>query len=234
MSHPSRASTPLTGGGCGAPSRRLRPPGGWTFLQLPRWGPGPTHPHHQEPQGQEQVGGVGLPDLLLAHDRGPARGRRGLDRGHLGDREPSPRRSETWSRARTLPAAHPQQPRNHGHLKESGHQPHPPLPGHQSLYRNHHQIPIKTTHTSHQTTDPTNPLNQIRRPPAPRGLSNTLDPRRRNLRLHPRPRPHQLPRRTRTQKDPTVAQVPRHHRRILHTGYRRPLETFPVAITAVL
>lgn len=155
-------------------------------------------------------------------------------RGHLGDREPSPRRSETWSRARTLPAAHPQQPRNHGHLKESGHQPHPPLPGHQSLYRNHHQIPIKTTHTSHQTTDPTNPLNQIRRPPAPRGLSNTLDPRRRNLRLHPRPRPHQLPRRTRTQKDPTVAQVPRHHRRILHTGYRRPLETFPVAITAVL
>lgn len=31
-SYPSRASTPLTAGGRSAPSRRLSPPGGWTFF----------------------------------------------------------------------------------------------------------------------------------------------------------------------------------------------------------
>ncbi|WP_225792333.1 transposase [Actinomyces sp. oral taxon 171] len=41
--------------------------------------------------------------------------------------------------------------------------PHPPLP--------HHQIPIKTTHTSHQTTHPTNPLNRVYRPLVEDGVS---------------------------------------------------------------
>ena len=33
--------------------------------------------------------------------------------------------------------------------------------------RHHHQIPIKTTYTSHQTTDPPTPLNRLCRPSGP-------------------------------------------------------------------
>ena len=118
------------------------------------------HPYHQEPQGQEQVGGAGLPDLLPAHGRGSARGRRGLDPRALEGREPSPLGQRCGLRRGPPPAAHRQRPRNHGHLKESSH---PPLP--------HHQIPIRTTHTSHQTTNPTNPLNRVCRPPVEDGVS---------------------------------------------------------------
>ena len=43
---PSQASTPVTVGGCGVLSRRLRLPSGWTFPPLRRWSrsdaPGPS------------------------------------------------------------------------------------------------------------------------------------------------------------------------------------------------
>ena len=52
-------------------------------------------------QGRKRVEVV-YPGLLPAHDRRPARGCRGLGPRALGDREPSPRRSGTWSSMRTV------------------------------------------------------------------------------------------------------------------------------------
>ena len=52
-------------------------------------------------KGRKRVEVV-YPGLLPAHDRRPARGCRGLGPRALGDREPSPRRSGTWSSMRTV------------------------------------------------------------------------------------------------------------------------------------
>ena len=49
----------------------------------------------------------GLPGVLPAHGRRPARGRRGLDPRTLGDREPTSRRSGTWSSMRTATSCAP-------------------------------------------------------------------------------------------------------------------------------
>ena len=50
---------------------------------------------------------VVYPGLLPAYDRCPARGRRGLDPRALGNREPTPRRSGTWSSMRTATSCAP-------------------------------------------------------------------------------------------------------------------------------
>ena len=44
--------------------------------------------------------------------------------------------------------------------------PHPPDPRPRRRYRLHHQIPVTTTKTSHQTHHPTNHLTRLCRPPA--------------------------------------------------------------------
>lgn len=41
---------------------------------------------------------------------------------------------------------------------------HPPGPRRRHRHRHNYQIPVTTTHTSHQTTHPTNHLNQLCRP----------------------------------------------------------------------
>ena len=43
-------------------------------------------------------------------------------------------------------------------LRNLATRPHPPDLRHQSLHRLNYQIPVQTPQTSHQTTDPTNPL----------------------------------------------------------------------------
>ena len=50
-------------------------------------------------------------------------------------------------------------------LRNLATRPHPTLPRHQNLHRQHHQIPVTTTQTSNQTTHPNPHLNQLCRPP---------------------------------------------------------------------
>ena len=54
-------------------------------------------------------------------------------------------------------------------LRNLATRPHPTLPQRRHLHRQHRQIPVTTTQTSHQTTHPTNHLNQLCRPPASSG-----------------------------------------------------------------
>ena len=50
-------------------------------------------------------------------------------------------------------------------LRNLATRPHPPDLRHQNRYRLNHQIPVQTPQTSHQPTNPTNPPNQLCRPP---------------------------------------------------------------------
>ena len=54
-------------------------------------------------------------------------------------------------------------------LRNLATRPHPPLPRPPHTHRRHHQNHGPTPPTSHQTTHPTTPLNQLRRPPGPLG-----------------------------------------------------------------
>ena len=56
-------------------------------------------------------------------------------------------------------------------LRNLATRPHPTLPQRRHLHRQHRQIPVTTTQTSHQTTHPTNHLNQLCRPPGVRASS---------------------------------------------------------------
>jgi len=49
-------------------------------------------------------------------------------------------------------------------LRKLATRPHPPGPRRRHLHRLNYQIPVTTTHASHQATHPTNHLNQLCRP----------------------------------------------------------------------
>ena len=96
-SHPSRTSTPATGGGCDAPPEAV---------QAPKWVDFPAAAQVLQVRRTTTIKGrkhveVAYPGQLPPYDRCPARGHRRRDPRALGNREPTPRRSQTSSSTKT-------------------------------------------------------------------------------------------------------------------------------------
>ena len=168
---PPPGARSLTGGECGAPSRRSRPPPGWTSPQLPRC----SRSDAPQPRGTARA------RAGTAEPRQPARGRalRWPTRVcSLPVTDAQPDQVAAWIQGHrgienrlhwvrdVIFDEDRHQLRTANGPQIMATRPRPPGPRSQNHNRQHQQIPVTTTQTSHQTTHPNPHLNRLCRPSA--------------------------------------------------------------------
>ncbi len=158
---PSQASTPVTVGGCGVLSRRLRLPPGWTSPGLRRWSssdaPGPSRAGSML-RWSTRVCSLPMTDAQPEVVAAWIQGHWGIENRLHWVRDVI--FDEDRHQLRTANG-----PQVMAALRNLATRPHPTHPRRQHLHRLNHQIPVKTPQTSHQTTHPSPHLNRLCRPP---------------------------------------------------------------------